>query len=108
MSDGSAVFEQLTAESLCTLQWAAPFLPQNCPFAWRDLDFHLIDGSLSRPETTLPSGISIGSGVFCSADDDDTLTDRQTTLLCVTIGCIYVVLLCNLIIVKFDLYCAVC
>jgi len=29
---GSAVFAQMTAECPYTLQWGAPFPPQNCPF----------------------------------------------------------------------------
>ena len=31
---GSAVFAHMTAECPYTLQWDAPFPPQNCPFPW--------------------------------------------------------------------------
>ena len=31
---GSAIFAQMTAECSYTLQWNAPFPPQNCPFPW--------------------------------------------------------------------------
>jgi len=31
---GSAVFAQMTTECSYTLQWDAPFPPQNCPFPW--------------------------------------------------------------------------
>jgi len=41
ISISSAVFAQLTADSPYTLQWAAPFPPQNCPL--------LYDGTASGP-----------------------------------------------------------
>ena len=31
---GLAVFARMTAECPYTLQWGAPFSPQNCPFPW--------------------------------------------------------------------------
>jgi len=42
ISIASTVFVQLTAESPCTLQWAAPFSPQNCLFPQGDLDLRLM------------------------------------------------------------------
>ena len=47
ISIGSAVFAQLTAESLY-FTMGRPFYLQNCSFAWRDLDFHLIHVHLSQ------------------------------------------------------------
>jgi len=49
---GSAVFAQVTAEYPYTLHRDAPFPPQNCPFPWGDLDFHLIHGSLGPLESS--------------------------------------------------------
>ena len=44
----------------------------------RDLDHHLIHGSLSLHEAHSPNGISIGSAVFAGPT---TVTDRQAILL---------------------------
>jgi len=46
---GSAAFAQVTTECSYTLQWAAPFPLQNCPFLCGDLDSNLIHGSLGPP-----------------------------------------------------------
>ena len=46
------VFAGLTAENPCISQLCAPYPPQNCPFAWRDLDPHLIHGSMDPPESS--------------------------------------------------------
>ena len=45
-----SVFAQLTAESPYTLQWAAPFPPRNCPFAWGS-EPHLIMLSWAHPSS---------------------------------------------------------
>jgi len=62
-----------------TLQWDAHSPPKICPFPWRDLDPHLICGSLVQPKSwTRTTARSVqpflqGSLVW--------QTDRQTTLL---------------------------
>jgi len=50
ISIGSATSVQLTAE--CHEACTHVFSSTNCPFAWGDLDPHLINGSLSPPELT--------------------------------------------------------
>ena len=86
---GSAVFAQLMAESPYTLQWAAPFLPENCPFAWGDLD----------PSNTCflgptgvhnPNGISTGAAVFARHTIRNKPTNRPRYTQSVTIGRTYV------------------
>jgi len=49
---GSAVFAQTTAECPYSLQWDAPFSPQNCPFPWGHRAPNLIHGSLGPPESS--------------------------------------------------------
>jgi len=48
----TAIFAQVIAECPYTLQWDAPFRPQNCSFPWGNLDPHLIRGSLGPPESS--------------------------------------------------------
>jgi len=45
MSIGLAVFAQRTVECLVTLQWAARFSPENCPFPSGDGVIHLTHGA---------------------------------------------------------------
>jgi len=59
---GSTVFAQVTTVSLY-ITMGRPFLPQNCPFQWGDLDpiYRWFPG----PTQVLnPNGISIGSAIF--------------------------------------------
>jgi len=49
--DRSVVFAQTTAECPYTLQWDAPFPPQNCPSHGGMWSPHLIHGFLSPPES---------------------------------------------------------
>jgi len=48
-STGSAVFAQLTAKSAHTLQWAATFPPQNCPFTTGSAAFAGLRVMTDRP-----------------------------------------------------------
>ena len=81
ISISSAVFAQMTAECRYTLQWDAAFHPENCPFQWRDLDQHLILGSLVHPSLD-PNDISIGLTVFSGLTRvRDRQRGRPTTLL---------------------------
>ena len=59
------------------------FFPLKLPLPMRDLDSHLIHGSLGQPLQVLnPNGISISSAVFAGLTSaTDRPTDRQTTLL---------------------------
>jgi len=50
ISNGSAALAQLTAECPYTLQWAA-HPRQNCSFPCRDLNPHLVNGSLGPPQS---------------------------------------------------------
>jgi len=49
---GTASFAQITAGSPYTFAMGRHFAPQNCPFAWRYLNPHLIHGSLGPCEST--------------------------------------------------------
>jgi len=79
---GSAVFAQLTADSLYTLQRAAPF-PPKIAHSHGDLDPHLTHGSLTGPTgVKIPNGITIGSAVYAGITVvTDQQTDRRATLL---------------------------
>jgi len=55
-------FVQMTAE--CPYTVVCPFLPQNCPFPWGDLDLHVSHGSLDQPESSTKRQL-IASAVFC-------------------------------------------
>jgi len=89
-----------------------PFPPPNCPFPWRDLDPHLVHGSLAQlplpmegsgpPSSTWflgptrvlsPNGISIGAAVYARLNSViDQQIDRPTdhATLSETTGRIYV------------------
>ena len=62
-----------------TLQWGAPFPPQNCPFSWGICTAHLIHGSLGPPESSTQTADQFSC--FCRAHYCDRQTNRQTTLL---------------------------
>ena len=88
---GSAVFAQMSFECPYTLQWVAPFTPQNCPFPLGG------SGPLSNtwfpgPTRVLsPNSISIASAVLVgltSVTETDRPTDHATRS--VTIDRIYV------------------
>jgi len=90
ISIGSAIFEELTLESPCTLQWADPFLCQNCPFPWRNLDptEQVVSPAYTRvhkPRSKRHLGRFSG---FCRVHDRDRPTDQATPSL--TTGRIYV------------------
>ena len=82
----SAIYAQMTAKCTYTLQWDAPFPPQNCPFPWGDLNTqYMVPWAHPSPQ---PNGISIGAAVFAGLTS---VTDRRTdhTTRSVTIGRIY-------------------
>jgi len=54
--------------------------PQNAPFRGR-LSTPSNTWFLGPTRITYPNGITIGSGVFCTAHKRDQQTDTQTTLL---------------------------
>ena len=83
---GLSVFAQLTAVSPYTLQWAAPFPSQNCPFAW-GFWTHQIHGSFSSLQVfksttqTVPRLLQSflqGSWLWQTDRQTDRPTDRQT------------------------------
>ena len=90
---GLAVFAQLTAESPYNLQWTASF-PRNCHFAWGIWTPYLTHGSLG-PSESITQTASRSVQPFLQGSRS-WQTDHNTPS--VTIGHIYVVLRCGLII----------
>ena len=67
--------------------FSGPDNPQNCPFTWKDLDPHLIHGSLGPPESA-PYGISISLADLAGLTNvtniqTDTQTDHATPSLAI-------------------------
>jgi len=75
ISIGSAIFAQLTTKHHYTLQRAAPFPPQNCPFAWIWTPSNTWFLGPTRVHNR--NGTSIDSAVL-RAHDCVRQTDRQT------------------------------
>jgi len=80
----STVFAQMTAECPCTLQWDAPSPPSKLPIPMGDLGPHLIQGSLSPPQSsTQTASRSVQrflQGHYCDRQTDR-LTDRPRYLV---------------------------
>ena len=105
ISIGSADVAQLTAESPCTLQWAASFPTQNCPFAWgiwtpSNTWFLKSTRVLVQNNISICSAVSAGLSIVTERPTDSQ-TERPThnATWSVTIGRISVVLRCGLIII---------
>jgi len=79
ISIGSAIFAQLITERPYTLQWGAPFPPQNCSCVWRDLETCF----LGPTPLSSPNGILIGSAISAqlTAECPDTLQWANPFLL---------------------------
>jgi len=71
------LFAQLTAGGPYTLQWAAQFPPQYCPFAWSDLDSYLIMIPLANSSPHPKRHLDRFSR-FCRVHGRDRQTDRPT------------------------------
>jgi len=80
ISISSAVFAQMTTECSYTLQWDAPFLPENCPFPWGDLNPHLTHHSVGPPESSTKTASQSVQPFLQSSLvwQTDLQTDRQT------------------------------
>jgi len=75
LATAELLFAQLTAECPYTLQWAVPFLLQNCPFPW---GIWTNAWFLGPTRAQNPNGISTVHPFFCRAYHcDDRPTDRQ-------------------------------
>jgi len=80
-------FLQLTIQQWLALFFGGLDYPKNCPFPLRDLDSHLIHGSLGSPKSAVQSASrSVQLFLQCSQTwpmdrHTHTHTDRQTTLL---------------------------
>ena len=66
-------------------------IPYKCPFLWRDLDRHLIHGSLDAHESAPQNGIVIGSAIFAPltqhTDTDHAMCDICSNRLDLSMHC---------------------